>query len=109
MTHIFKQDIEECEYEWSVAKRKEPVRDEGGKVGRDQAIHNKLIDLMSWESGAVRAHLGHYVQSPVTNSNGNDHLYAEHTCEMLGWMKHKLESRLPGEISVTLDTTITPP
>ena len=22
---------------------------------------------------------------------------------MLGWMKHKLESRLPGEISITLD------
>ena len=27
------------------------------------------------------------------------------SCEMLGWMKHKLESRLPGEISVTLDNT----
>ena len=24
------------------------------------------------------------------------------SCEMLGWMKHKLESRLPGEISVNL-------
>ena len=24
-------------------------------------------------------------------------------CEMLGWMKHKLESRLPEEISVTSD------
>ena len=23
--------------------------------------------------------------------------------EMLGWMKHKLESRLPGEISITSD------
>ena len=28
-------------------------------------------------------------------------------CEMLGWMKHKLESRLPGEISVTSDMQIT--
>ena len=28
------------------------------------------------------------------------------SCEMLGWMKHKLESRLPGEISVT---QMTPP
>ena len=28
------------------------------------------------------------------------------SCEMLGWMKHKLESRLPGEISITsADTT----
>ena len=25
------------------------------------------------------------------------------TCEMLGWMKHKLESRLPGETSITSD------
>ena len=24
-------------------------------------------------------------------------------CEMLGWMKHKLESRFPGEISITSD------
>ena len=25
------------------------------------------------------------------------------SCEMLSWMKHKLESRLPGEISMTSD------
>ena len=25
------------------------------------------------------------------------------SCEMLGWMKHKLESRLLGEILITLD------
>ena len=31
------------------------------------------------------------------------------SCEMLGWMKHKLELRLPGEISVTSDTQMTPP
>ena len=29
--------------------------------------------------------------------------------EMLGWMKHKLESRLPGEISITSDMHMTPP
>ena len=28
---------------------------------------------------------------------------------MLGWMKHKLESRLPGEISITSDIQMTPP
>ena len=28
--------------------------------------------------------------------------------EMPGWMEHKLESRLPGEISVTSDTQILP-
>ena len=31
------------------------------------------------------------------------------SCEMLGWMKHHLESRLPGEISVTSDTQMTSP
>ena len=25
------------------------------------------------------------------------------SCEMPGWIKHNLESRLPGEISITLD------
>ena len=30
-------------------------------------------------------------------------------CKMLGWKKHKLESRLPGEISITSDMQMTPP
>ena len=37
-------------------------------------------------------------------------IYMQSTsCKMLGWMKHKLESRLPGEISITSDTQMTPP
>ena len=31
------------------------------------------------------------------------------SCEMPGWMKHKLESRLLGEISITSDMKMTPP
>ena len=31
------------------------------------------------------------------------------SCETLGWMKHELESRLPGEISITSDMQMTPP
>ena len=31
------------------------------------------------------------------------------SCKMLGWIKHKLESRLPGEISITSDMQMTPP
>ena len=31
------------------------------------------------------------------------------SCEMPGWMKHKQESRLPGETSITSDTQMTPP
>ena len=31
------------------------------------------------------------------------------SCEMPGWIKHKLESRLSGEISITSDMQMTPP
>ena len=31
------------------------------------------------------------------------------SCEMLGWTKHKLESRLPGEISITSYMQMMPP
>ena len=30
-------------------------------------------------------------------------------CEMVGWMNHKLESRLPGDVSVTSDRQMIPP
>ena len=30
------------------------------------------------------------------------------SCEIPGWMKHKLESSLPGEISITSDMQMTP-
>jgi len=36
--------------------------------------------------------------------------YTQRTsCEMLGWMQHRLESRLPGEMSITSDMQMTPP
>ena len=31
------------------------------------------------------------------------------SCEKPAWMKHKLESKLPGEISITSDMQMTPP
>ena len=36
-------------------------------------------------------------------------LYAEYIMKMLGWMKQKLESKLPGEISKASDTQMIPP
>ena len=36
-------------------------------------------------------------------------LYAQSSYEMLGWMKHKLESRLLGEVTITSDMQKTPP
>ena len=34
--------------------------------------------------------------------------YLSTSCEMPGWMHHKLESRLPGEISTVLDMQMIP-
>ena len=31
------------------------------------------------------------------------------SCEVLGWIKHKLESRLPGELLITSDMQMAPP
>ena len=37
-------------------------------------------------------------------------IYTQSTSrEMPGWMKHKMESRLPGEISITSNMQMTPP
>ena len=35
--------------------------------------------------------------------------YMHTSCEISGWMKHKLKSGLPGEISITSDMQMTPP
>ena len=35
--------------------------------------------------------------------------YMSTSCDMLGWMKHKLESSLLGEMSITADVQMTPP
>ena len=35
--------------------------------------------------------------------------YAEYIMQSVGWMKHELESRLLGEISITSDMQMTPP
>ena len=34
--------------------------------------------------------------------------YMQKTCEIPGWIKHKLESRLQGEISITSDMQMIP-
>ena len=36
-------------------------------------------------------------------------LYAEYIMRNTGWRKHKMESRLSGEISITSDMQMTPP
>ena len=45
---------------------------------------------------------GGCILSPCT------HFYVEYIMQMLGWMKHKLGSRLPGETSTTSDMQMIP-
>ena len=53
--------------------------------------------LVKWYVKAVYRHPAYLTYIQITS------------WEMPGWMKHKLESRLPGEISISLDMQMTPP
>ena len=50
-----------------------------------------------------------YIKAVYCHSAYLTYVFNSTSWEMPGWMKHKLESRLPGQISVALDTQITPP
>ena len=52
--------------------------------------------------------IGKGVRQGCILSPGLFNFYAEYIIEMLGWKKYELESRLPGEISVTSDMQMTP-
>ena len=57
-----------------------------------------------WFQTAKGVHQGCMLSPCLFNLN------AEYIMQIAGWMKHKLESRLPGEkISITSDTQMTPP
>ena len=70
---------------WMQVKKKqlEPKQLTGSKLGRKyKAVHCHFVYLTSTQSIS---------------------------CEMLGWMNHKLESRLLGEVSTTSDMQMIPP
>ena len=49
-----------------------------------------------------------YVKAVYCHSTYSTYMQST-SCEMEGWMKHRLESRFLGEISITSDTQMTPP
>ena len=55
-----------------------------------------------WFQIGKRVHQGCILSPCLSN------LYAEYIMRNAGWMKHKLESRWPGGISITSDTQMTP-
>ena len=69
-----------------------------------------------WENTVRTVHgkldwfqIGKGVQQGCLSSPCLLNLYAEYIMRNAGWMKHKLESRLLGEMSITSDMQMTPP
>ena len=76
----------------------------------------------SWETyiQVKKQELEPYMEQQTGSKSGNEYIKAVYcypayltymqstSCEMLGWMNHKLESRLLGEISTTSDIQMTP-
>ena len=70
-----------------------------------QVKKQQLEPVMEEETGSK---LGkEYVKAAYSHSTYLTSMQST-SCEMLGWVKHNLESRLPGEISTTSDKQITP-
>ena len=61
------------------------------------------LDMEQWFKIRRGVHKGCILSTWLFN------LYAEYSMSVLDWMNHKLESRLPGEISITSDMQMTPP
>ena len=61
-------------------------------------------DMEQWTGSKLRKEYAEFVYCYPTYL-----MYMQNTlCKMPVWMKHKLESRLPGEISITSDMQMTP-
>ena len=68
----------------------------------DCVYHNKLWKIV--RDGNTRSPYLFPVKLVCRSRTGHGR-----SCEMPGWMKHKLESRSLGEISITSDMQMTPP
>ena len=91
------------------------------KILKEMGILDNLTCLLrnlyvSWEATVRTGHgttdwfqIGKRVRQGYILPPCLFNLYAEYILETLGWKKHKLESRLLEEISVTSDMQMTPP
>ena len=82
-----------------------------------ESLTNLLRNLYACQEATVRTghetidwfQIGKTVHQGCILSPCLFNLYAEYIMRTLGWMKHKLESRLLGEISITSDTQMISP
>ena len=87
------------------------------KMGIPDHLTCRLRNLYAGQEATVRTGLG----TRTGSKSGKEYIEAVYChlfnltsmqstlCKMPGWMKHKLESRLPGEIPITSDMQMTPP
>ena len=91
------------------------------KILKEMGIPDHLP--LSWETciHVKKQQLGPYIEQLIGSKLGKEYnksLYCHPafltyiqrmSCEMLGWVNHKLKSRLLGEISITSDMQMIPP
>ena len=91
------------------------------KILQEMGIPDHLICLLRNLYAGKKQQLEPDMEQQTGSKLGKEHVKAIYchpayltymqstSCQMPGWMKHKLESRLPGEISITSDRQMTPP
>ena len=87
------------------------VKEEREKAGLKSNIQNtkikkkKKTDVEQWSASKFGKE---YVKSVYSHPACLTYMQST-SWETVGWKKHKLESRLPGEISIASDVQMTPP
>ena len=71
-------------------------------AGQEATVRTRY-GTMNWFKSGKGVHTGVYCHPAYST-----YMYST-SCEMQGWMKHKLESRFLGEISITSDVQIIAP
>ena len=62
------------------------------------------LDMKQWTGSKLRKE---YIKAVYCHRAYLSYMQST-SCEMLGWVKHKLESRFPRDISITSDMQMTP-
>ena len=83
-----------------IKKRWQEFTEEQYKKKKKKKKGNGTMDWFQIGKGVFKADYCHLAYLSYMQST---------SCKMLDWMKHKLESRVSGEISITSDTQMTPP
>ena len=86
-------------------------------VEREEELKSLLKNLCAGQEATARTghgttdwfQIGKEVHRGCILSPCLFNLYTEYILRNAGWLKHKLESRLPGEISITSDMQMTTP